>query len=157
MLVGLISDTHGLLRPEAMAALQGVDRILHAGDIGDSGILVELEAIAPVQAVRGNIDHADEWPNVPVAWRGRLENLDVLLIHDLEDLRPELLTPEPDLVVCGHSHKPAHGPRDGLQVLNPGAAGRKRFSLPISVARLRVHGARYEVEFINLLDDRPLP
>lgn len=155
--IGLISDTHGLLRPEAVTALQGVDCILHAGDIGDLSILIELEEIAPVQAVLGNNDDPADWPGVPFLWRRRYEEIDLLMIHDIADLRPEMLTPAPTLVVHGHSHKPSWTVREGIPTLNPGAAGRKRFNLPISVAILEVERGNYRVRFVNLLDERELP
>ncbi|MFN8395537.1 MAG: metallophosphoesterase family protein [Bacteroidia bacterium] len=156
MRIGLISDTHGLLRPEAVAALQGVDTILHAGDIGDLSILIELKKITPVQAVLGNNDHPSDWPGVPFVWRQRYEEIELLMIHNIADLRPEMLSPVPTLIVHGHSHKPSWTVRDGIPTLNPGAAGHKRFNLPISVAILEVTGGDYKVAFINLLDDREL-
>lgn len=154
MVIGLISDTHGLLRPEAVAALAGVDAILHAGDVGAPELVTRLQAIAPVQLVHGNNDPSDAWPHTVVAV---FEEVRVLMIHELDHLRPKMLEAEPHLIVFGHSHKPALYAKAGLHYVNPGAAGPKRFSLPISLALLHVHGADWRVEFINLLDERPLP
>jgi uncharacterized protein len=154
MIVGLISDTHGLLRPEALTALAGVDMILHAGDVGGADVLAGLQAIAPVLAVRGNIDAATDWPLT--VW-ATVEQVKILMIHQLDHLSDMMLETAPTFVVYGHSHKPALHEAASIHYLNPGAAGNKRFSLPISVARLHVDGASWRVEFINLLDKRPLP
>ncbi len=154
MIIGLISDTHGLLRPEALSALAGVDAILHAGDVGAPEVLTRLEAIAPVQAVHGNIDPSNAWPHtVQISFEG----VQILMIHDLSHLTTAMLLPLPTLVVHGHSHIPALYMQAGIHYLNSGAAGKKRFSLPISVARLHIAGAAWRVEFLNLLDARPLP
>jgi uncharacterized protein len=157
MQLGLISDTHGLLRPEAVAALAGVDLILHAGDIGRPEVLEELERIAPVRAVRGNVDAAAEWPAVPLQLQAECNGIRLFMIHDLSHLRPDMLLPRPEIIVFGHSHKPALYAQDGIHYLNPGAAGPLRFSLPISVARMQVEAGKWQVEFINLRDERPLP
>lgn len=154
MVIGLISDTHGLLRPEACAALAGVDMILHAGDVGAPAIVAELGRIAPAQAVHGNNDPPDAWPHH--IWV-RLGALDLLLIHEVVDVAAVVQARTPQLVVFGHSHKPASYAQGGVHYLNPGAAGPRRFSLPISVARLHVSGTDWQAEFINLLDERPLP
>jgi uncharacterized protein len=154
MIVGLISDTHGLLRPEALSALEGVDVILHAGDVGAPEVLIGLEAIAPVEAVHGNIDPRDAWPHT---LRFSFGGVQILMLHDLSHLTPAMLATQPTLVVYGHSHMPALYLQAGIHYLNPGAAGKKRFSLPISVARLHIDGAKWRVEFLNLLDERPLP
>jgi uncharacterized protein len=154
MIIGLISDTHGLLRPEALTALAGVDAILHAGDVGEPALLTPLQAIAPVQVVHGNTDLGGLWP---LSLRTRLEDVDVLMIHQLAHVTAEMLDSRPAIIVFGHTHKPALYEEAGAHYLNPGAAGPRRFSLPISVVRLHVHGAVWHVEFINLLDERPLP
>jgi putative phosphoesterase len=138
--VGLISDTHGLLRPEAKAYLQGSDCILHGGDIGSPGILEELAAIAPVTAVRGNND----WQ----AWAGslretelvRLGEVFVYVIHDLAQLDIDPAGAGVQVVVSGHSHRPAIQQRGGVLFVNPGSAGPRRFQLPIAVGELRVDG-----------------
>ncbi len=154
MVIGLISDTHGLLRPEALAALAGVDMILHAGDVGAPALLAGLEAIAPLHVVHGNNDPADAWPHTVQL---TLEEVRVLMIHELAHVTAAMLASEPQLIVFGHSHKPALYEKAGIHYLNPGAAGPRRFSLPISVAQLHVDGAMWRMEFINLLDERPLP
>ena len=154
MIIGLISDTHGLLRPEALGALAGVDALLHAGDVGAPDVLTRLRTIAPLHVVHGNNDPADAWPHTV---RATFEQVDILMIHELAHLEVAMLASPPQLIVFGHSHKPALYEQAGIHYLNPGAAGPRRFSLPISVARLHVHGADWRVEFINLLDERPLP
>lgn len=154
MVIGLISDTHGRLRPEVLTAFAGVDMILHAGDIGGAAVIEGLQAIAPVQQVRGNNDDRADGPDT--VWL-RVDEVPILMLHELAHLTPVMLATEPRIVIFGHSHKPANYTEAGVQFINPGAAGSKRFSLPISVARLHIEGADWRVEFINLLDDRPLP
>lgn len=157
MLIGLISDTHDLLRPEAERALANSDVILHAGDIGNVEILERLQAIAPVFAVRGNNDDPSEWPALPATYATVWEGISILMLHEIDFFRPAKLEMMPQLVIFGHSHKPASYEKQGIHFINPGAAGRKRFSLPISVAMLEVNAGKWNVEFINLLDERPLP
>jgi putative phosphoesterase len=136
--VGLISDTHGLLRPQALAALRGSRYIVHAGDIGDAGVLTELSRIAPVTAVRGNNDSG--------AWADRLSNTEVLevgttriyVIHDIAQLDLDPAAAGFDVVVAGHSHRPREERRGGVLYVNPGSAGPRRFKLPIAVARLEL-------------------
>jgi putative phosphoesterase len=134
MKVGVISDTHGLLRAEALAALAGVEHILHAGDVGDFGILAELRKIAPVTAIRGNVDVSGACGELPatefVELCGRVFYL-VHSVHDL-DLKPE--SAGIDVVVSGHSHQPGIEMRGGVMYLNPGSAGPRRFKLPVSLA-----------------------
>jgi putative phosphoesterase len=140
--VGLLSDTHGLLRPEAKAFLQGSDYIVHAGDICDPAILDELEAIAPVTAVRGNCDQG--------AWAGRLRETECLrvgemlvyVIHDLARLEIEPRARGIRVVVSGHSHQPSVQERDGVLFVNPGSSGPRRFRLPVAVGELIVAGSR---------------
>ena len=138
--VGLISDTHGLLRPEAMAFLRGCDHIVHAGDIGGAELLASLGTLAPVTAVRGNND-ADGWgrtlPHQVVVAPGGLE---ILAIHDLKELDRTRLAPSVRVVVSGHSHRPDTTWRDGVLFINPGSAGPRRFKLPITVAELLLEG-----------------
>jgi len=139
--IGLISDTHGLLRPEALAFLRGADRIVHGGDIGDARILETLGEIAPVVAVRGNNDVG--------AWASRVRETElveiggVLLyaIHDLAALDIDPLAAGVRVVVSGHSHRPAVLERDGVLFVNPGSAGPRRFTLPISVGELSIDGS----------------
>ncbi|NIJ77519.1 hypothetical protein FHT08_002602 [Xanthomonas campestris] len=135
--IGLISDTHGLLRPEAVAALQGCAAIIHAGDVGKPEILTALQALAPLHAIAGNID------NTP--WAAQLpETLDLLLagvrIHVLHDLKALAAGVAADVIICGHSHKPSIHTRDDVLYINPGSAGPRRFSLPISVGTLWLGG-----------------
>jgi putative phosphoesterase len=146
-LVGVIADTHGLLRPEATAALASVDLIVHAGDIGSATLLDELAAIAPVLAVRGNNDR-DRWPaRLPERLTTEIAGVRLHVIHDLERLEGDPAALGVDVIISGHSHKPRVDRRAGLLLLNPGSAGPRRFSLPITVARLRLarSGARAEI------------
>ena len=148
--VGLISDTHGLMRPEALAALQGCRHIVHAGDIGGPHIVQALEAIAPVTAVRGNND-TDAWGRtLPRLARLEVEGVRILVIHDLADLDLAAARNEAEVVVCGHSHKPRVDDAAGVLVVNPGSAGPRRFRLPICVARLHVEAGRPRVEMLPL-------
>ncbi len=136
--IGLISDTHGLLRPQALAALAGCAHIVHAGDIGDPAILDALARIAPVSAVRGNNDREPWAENVPEQLGFKVAGLRVHLLHEIAHLRLESLSPKPQVVIYGHSHKPLVERRDGLLYVNPGSAGPRRFRLPVSVAELLV-------------------
>lgn len=147
MRIGVISDTHGLVRPEALEALRGVEAILHAGDIGGREVLEALSAIAPVHAIRGNNDTGRWGRALPDALDVELAGKRFHLIHDLKELGPR---GEWDAVVCGHSHKPKIAWDDGLLVLNPGSAGPRRFSLPIGVARVRIARGKLEPELIQL-------
>jgi putative phosphoesterase len=144
IIVGLISDTHGLLRPEALAALRGSDYIVHAGDVGAPDILAALAELAPLTAVRGNNDRA--------AWASGLREAEVLavgkvlihVVHDLAglDRKPDWnpVAAGFDVVVSGHSHRPGWRERDGVLYINPGSAGPRRFSLPVTVGRLVITG-----------------
>ena len=149
-IIGLISDTHGLMRPEALTALEGSDLIIHAGDVGKAGIIEQLRAVAPVVAVRGNIDKgawASHLPLTAVA-EGRLALIYVL--HDIQQLDLDPAAAEFNVVVSGHSHKPGHTERSGVIYLNPGSAGPRRFQLPITVARLDLRRVPWKIEFIDL-------
>ena len=151
IVVGLISDTHGLLRPEALDALQGSDLIVHAGDIGDPRILGELARLAPVTAVRGNVDTANwtrsirETEAIEVGASTRL-----YVLHRIEDLGVDPAAAGFHAVIFGHSHKAETRWKDGVLYVNPGSAGPRRFSLPISVARLLVEGETLSVELVEL-------
>jgi uncharacterized protein len=136
--VGVISDTHGLLRPEATAFLQGCDHILHGGDIGGPEILEQLAAVAPVSAVRGNNDSQPWAASLPDTRLLELAGVRVYIIHDLGELGIEPRAAGVRVVVSGHSHQPCVRERDGIIYLNPGSAGPRRFKLPISVAELRI-------------------
>ncbi len=154
LVVGLIADTHGLLRPEVATLLAGVDVIVHAGDVGNDAVLAGLSAIAPVEAVFGNVDD----PHHPMLARERTLPVGQLLLHVSHG--HELGSPTPsalleryagDILVFGHTHRPlVHRADDRRLVVNPGAAGPRRFSLPISLARLTVEGRRVEVELIQI-------
>lgn len=134
--IGVISDTHGLLRPEAVAALQGSDLIIHAGDIGDPKVLDELRAIAPLTVVRGNVDHwAHDLPDDEVA---EVDGRYFYVLHNLGDLNLDPVAAGFHAVISGHSHKPGIAHKDGVLYLNPGSAGPRRFTLPIALARIEL-------------------
>jgi putative phosphoesterase len=136
--IGLVSDTHGLLRPEVVAFLHGSDHIVHAGDIGNEGILQNLSAITPVTAVRGNNDK-DAWAStIPETQLLRLGKTFVYVLHDLAQLDIDPKAAGVDVVVSGHSHRPLVEKRDGVLFVNPGSAGPRRFKLPIAVGELVV-------------------
>lgn len=136
--VGLISDTHGLLRPQAVEALRGVDRIIHAGDIGGEEIVAALSAIAPVDAVRGNNDR-DAWgARIPTELTLDIGGVAVHVLHDLKELELDPVQAGLKVVVAGHSHKPEVRQQDGVLYVNPGSAGPRRFRLPVAVAHLHI-------------------
>lgn len=147
--VGLISDTHGLLRPEALRALSGVSRILHAGDVGRIEIIGELRAIAPVTVVRGNIDQGP-CAMLPFSETVTIEEARIHIIHDLDDVEMDPAREDIAAVVFGHSHKPLVKEVRGVLYVNPGSAGPRRFQLPISVGLLRVDGDHVRAELITL-------
>lgn len=140
--VGLISDTHGLLRPEAEAFLQGSDFIVHAGDIGGQAILDSLARIAPVTAVRGNNDHQPWAAHLPDSEWLQIGGLTLLVLHDLAELDVDPRGAGISVVITGHSHRPEVEERDGVLFVNPGSAGPRRFSLPISAGELLIDGAQ---------------
>ncbi|KMY03848.1 metallophosphoesterase [Pseudomonas syringae KCTC 12500] len=152
MKVGVISDTHGLLRPEAIAALQGCAQIIHAGDIGSQDIVEQLTAIAPLHIVRGNNDMDADWAK-PIAdhLRFDIDGWQVLLVHDIADV-PALVDDSVKLVVTGHSHKPLIDWRGDTLYLNPGSAGRRRFKLPVTLALLEVSPDAIEPSLVQLVD-----
>ena len=148
--MGVISDTHGLLRDEAVAALQGSELIIHAGDIGKPEVLDRLRRIAPVHAVRGNNDR-DGWARtLPLTEVVEVGALYLYLLHDIADLDIDPAAAGMAAVITGHSHKPLAQMRDGVLFLNPGSAGPRRFKLPITVARLHVTGSGIEPEIVRL-------
>jgi len=151
-IVGLISDTHGLMRPEALAALEGSDLIIHAGDVGGPGIVEQLRAIAPVVAVRGNIDKGVWASRLPMTAVAEAGSSRIYVIHDLAQLDLNPAAAGFNVVVSGHSHKPGRTERDGVMYLNPGSAGPRRFRLPVTVARLDLRRPPWTVEFIDLCD-----
>jgi putative phosphoesterase len=148
--VGVISDTHGLLRPEALAFLRGSDFIVHAGDIGDAKVLEELRCLAPVTVVRGNNDTG--------SWAGAIAETEVLqagqvfiyVLHNLAELDVDPVAAGFHVVVSGHSHKPLIERRDGVLYVNPGSAGPRRFKLPVAVAELHVAGPSVEAKIVEL-------
>jgi putative phosphoesterase len=152
--IGLISDTHGLLRKEAVEALRGSELIIHAGDVGKPEILEELKKIAPVVAVRGNVD-TEPWaqalPETAVAEAGAVM---IYVLHDVKALDLNPAAAGFHIVVSGHSHKPGKSERDGVLYVNPGSAGPRRFQLPVTVAHLRLGGTPYKVEFEDLEESR---
>lgn len=150
MLIGVISDTHGLLRPEALAALRGSDFIIHAGDVGDLQILTALEAIAPVTAVRGNVDTEPWARTLPETNVLEADGVSIHILHDLArlDLKPEAAGFA--AVISGHSHQPTQQTRNGVLYFNPGSAGPRRFNLPISLGRLIIKNAALSAELIEL-------
>lgn len=150
MIVGVISDTHGLLRPEAVEALRGSEHIIHAGDMGAPEIIGELKKIAPVTAIRGNVDvqtWAREFPETEVV---ELGGKSIYVIHDVNalDLNPKAAGL--DAVISGHSHKPRQETKNGVLYLNPGSAGPRRFNLPISVAKLTIEESGLRAEIMAL-------
>lgn len=149
--VGLISDTHGLLRPEALEALRGSDFIIHAGDIGSAEILEELGRIAPVTAVRGNNDNGGWVQHVPVTNDVVVGGIHIHVIHDLAWLADDIESRGVRVVVSGHSHRPRVETKGGILFANPGSAGRRRFSLPVSVGRLQLQGAEVTAELVTLM------
>lgn len=134
--IGVISDTHGLLRPEALEALRGVERILHAGDISDPDHLGALERIAPVTAIRGNVDRGSWAEALPEAANLVIGGLRIHMIHDRKALRADPRAEDWNVVISGHSHRPGVEDSGGTLWLNPGAAGPRRFRLPITLAFL---------------------
>jgi len=148
--VGVISDTHGLLRPEAVAALEGVDAIVHAGDIGGAEILDALRRMAPLVAVRGNNDR-DAWAaSLPEIAKMEIGGTLIWVVHDLKELAEDPAIANVSVVISGHSHCPRIERRAGLLLLNPGSAGPRRFRLPVAVARLYLAPARPRAEIIEL-------
>ncbi|HEX4326850.1 MAG TPA: metallophosphoesterase family protein [Burkholderiales bacterium] len=147
--VGLISDTHGLLRPQATAALAGSDFIIHAGDIGAPQVLEELARIAPVTAVRGNNDQVPWAAHLRDTEVLRVGEVDIYVIHDVAEMGIEPAG-RFQAVIAGHSHKPGQGLCDEVLHVNPGSAGPRRFKLPVSVGRLRICGTRIEAELLTL-------
>ncbi|MEM7281747.1 MAG: metallophosphoesterase family protein [Pseudomonadota bacterium] len=146
--IGVISDTHGLVRPEAKLALADVDALVHAGDIGKPEVLVELREIAPLTVIRGNVDTwADDLPDDEVL---KIEGRFLYVLHSLGDLDLDPKAAGFDVVISGHSHKPDVSKKEGVLYLNPGSAGPKRFTLPVAVAKLFVSDVGVNAEIIEL-------
>ena len=151
MLIGVLSDTHGLLRPELLPALAGVDHILHAGDVGDPAILTALSRIAPVTAIRGNIDTHGPNSLLPATEAIELAGCLIYMLHSLDDLDLNPQAAGIGVVLYGHSHKPSIDHRQGVLYLNPGSAGPRRFNLPITYALLRITNSHPHAEILPLL------
>ena len=148
--VGLISDTHGLLRPEALAFLEGSDHIVHGGDICDASVLEALSAIAPVTAVRGNNDHGSWASGLRETELFQVGEIFIYAIHDLAHL-DRASAAGVQVVVSGHSHKPSVERRDGILYVNPGSAGPRRFKLPVSIGELTVTGRSVSARIVELV------
>jgi hypothetical protein len=148
--VGVISDTHGLLRPQATAFLQGCDHIVHGGDIGGPQILEQLAALAPVTAVRGNNDSGAWAGSLPDTRLLEIGGVKIYVIHDLQQLKAQARPAGVRVIASGHSHKPNICERDGVLYVNPGSAGPRRFRLPVSVAQLVIRGTGVTPELMEL-------
>ena len=152
--IGLISDTDGLLRPEALRALEGSDLIVHAGDVGDPEILQALKTLAPVFAVRGNVD-TDPWAQaLPETEVIETDPVTIYVLHDVHTLDLDPAAAGFHIVVSGHSHKLARAEKGGVLFINPGSAGPRRFDLPVTVALLHVDKAPWKIDFIDLIGER---
>jgi putative phosphoesterase len=147
--IGLISDTHGLVRPEVLAALKGSELIIHAGDIGKPEVLHALETVAPVIGIRGNNDR-DSWAKrIPDLLDLRINGIKIFVIHNVNELEHDSVDGF-HAVISGHSHKPRIMTKDGVLFINPGSAGPRRFKLPIAIARLQINGAKIGAQIRNL-------
>ena len=149
--IGVISDTHGLLQPGALTALQGSDCIIHAGDIGDAQVLQKLSVIAPVTAVRGNVDRGSWARKIPVVNVLEVGGISIYVLHDLAalDLKPEAAGFS--LVVSGHSHVPKQEMKNGVLYFNPGSAGPRRFRLPVTIGQLEVRDGKVSGEIVEIM------
>jgi putative phosphoesterase len=151
MKIGLISDTHGLVRPEALQALAGVERIIHAGDVGGPEVIEALRGIAPVDVVRGNNDK-DAWGAKLAPWLAlEFDGVAVHVLHDLKEMDVDPTAAGFRVVVAGHSHKPVVTERDGVLFVNPGSAGPRRFNLPVTIGYLTVEGGTASAQIKSLL------
>jgi len=151
MRIGVISDTHGLLRPEAVAALAGVDHILHAGDVGDDAILDALSEVAPLTAIRGNVDRSGRCAALPPTEMVDLGGVTFYMLHDLQQLDLDPKAARINVVISGHSHNPFIEDRKGVLFLNPGSAGPRRFSLPVSVGFVTLSSGSPAAHIFKLL------
>ncbi len=150
MRIGLISDTHGLLRPQAVNALIGVAHILHAGDIGNIDVFERLQMLAPVTAIRGNNDTGAWAAAIPETLTVTLDGIRLHLLHDVKQLAVDVAADHIQVVVAGHSHRPAVMTKNGVLYVNPGSAGPRRFTLPVSVGRLLVRNGEVQAKLIGL-------
>lgn len=150
MKLGVVSDTHGLLRPQVLPALRGVDHILHLGDVGDPQILDSLKQIAPVHAIRGNVDHSSPCGELPETDVLLFEDRYLYLLHDLAALRLDPAAARFAAVLYGHSHKPHIAHRNGVLYFNPGSCGPRRFELPVTLGLLEVHKGELKPSIVDL-------
>jgi putative phosphoesterase len=150
--VGLISDTHGLLRPEARAFAGCCDYIIHGGDIGSAAILDELSALAPLIAVKGNNDRQAWAAHLPETEMVRVGGVFIYVIHDISQLDIEPHAAGAQVIVSGHSHKPRIELRDGILYVNPGSCGPRRFNLPLSVGEIRVEGTKVRARTVEFIE-----
>ena len=149
--IGLVSDTHGLLRPQACDFLQGSHHIIHAGDIGNPSVLQELAAIAQVTAVRGNND-TEQWAEaLPANEWLQFGEVNIYVLHDLSELNIEPKAAGISVVIFGHSHKPSIDEREGVLYINPGSAGPRRFKLPVTLALAQISAEGIDARIVNLL------
>jgi uncharacterized protein len=152
MKIGVVSDTHGLLRPEVLRALAGVEQILHLGDVGNEEILFALRKIAPVVAVRGNIDRNGDCAKLPETELLEIEEISIYLLHNIDELDLSPSAAGIDAVLYGHSHQPSITHREGVLFFNPGSCGPRRFQLPVTIGLLYVKsGSALQAEIIDLL------
>ena len=151
MFIGVISDTHGLLRPEAIEALHGARHIIHAGDIGDPAVLDRLSEIAPVTAVRGNVDREAWAKNIPETNVLEVDGVSIYILHILENLDLKPKSAGIAAVIYGHSHVPRQEMKDGVLYFNPGSAGPRRFQLPVTVGKLIGQDGKIRAEIVQLL------
>ena len=149
--IGVISDTHGLIRPEALHALRNSDLIIHCGDIGDPSVLKALRAIAPVRAIRGNNDHGAWADRLPEHDLVKIGDQSIYVLHNLAELDLDLEANGVTTVLSGHSHKPVAERRGGILFLNPGSAGPRRFKLPVTMATLALRSGHWASRIVQLL------
>jgi hypothetical protein len=150
MKIGVISDTHGLLRPEAIEAMRGVDHILHAGDVGDATILDQLGQLAPLTAIRGNVDHRGPCAQLPEIELVELSGCSIYMLHDIHALDLDPVAAGIQVVMSGHSHQPLIEWRKSVLYFNPGSAGPRRFSLSVSAGYLHIRQGHIEPELLTL-------
>jgi uncharacterized protein len=148
--IGVISDTHGLVRPEALSGLKNSELIIHAGDIGKPEVLTALESIAPVIAIRGNNDRESWAKQMPDIFQVSVNDVFIYIIHNVNELEIDPAADGFNAVISGHSHKPGIVNHDNLLLLNPGSAGPRRFKLPVTVARMDIHGSRVRAKIVEL-------
>ena len=148
--IGLISDTHGLLRPRALSALQGCDPIIHAGDVGDAAVLAGLQEVAELFAIRGNVDRGPWAMRLPPTESLEIDGSLIHVLHAIEDLDIDPAEAEFDAVIFGHSHRPSIETRSGVLYVNPGSAGPRRFDLPVSVATLTLQDGELRARIVDI-------